>query len=55
MTEFNYFWELMCACYLIGGIGIGWFGNEWYRKRKGDKSGTGRWDYKDRHLGGFNE
>ncbi len=51
MDEMLYLWFL-CGCYLLGGLTIGWFGGIWYRNRKkGNKSGTGRWDYTDRHLG----
>ena len=51
MTDYNYFWEIMCMLYFVGGLGIGWLISSYrYSKKKG-KSGTGRWDYKDRHLG----
>jgi len=47
----------LCGCYFIGGITIGLFGGIWHSRRREGKTGTGRWDYKDRHLGdgGFNE
>ena len=52
MEDSLFLW-VICGCYLLGGMTIGWFGGIWYRNRKrGDKSGLGRWDYKDRHLGG---
>ena len=48
----NYFWEIMCMLYFVGGVGIGWLIASYrYNKKKGHKSGTGRWDYSDRHLG----
>jgi len=51
MEEDIFLWFL-CGCYLLGGLTIGWFGGIWYRNRKeGHRTGTGRWDYKDRHLG----
>ena len=43
---------------VIGGLGIGWLISSYRQsKKKGSKTGTGRWDYKDRHLGDgtFNE
>ena len=56
MEEDLYLWFL-CGCYLLGGLTIGWVCGIWYRDRKHGKTGTGRWDYKDRHLGDgtFNE
>ena len=48
MTEFNYFVEFLCACYLVGGITIGYYYHAWRNRKK--RSGTGRWDYRDRHL-----
>jgi len=51
MEEDLFLWFL-CGCYLLGGLTIGWFGGIWYRgRKKGRRTGTGRWDYKDRHLG----
>ncbi len=44
----EWFWHFMCACYFVGGCTIGYYFNEW-RNRK-QRTGTGRWDYKDRHL-----
>jgi len=41
----------LCGCYLVGGMSIGYWFNEWRQKRKEGKTGTGRWDYRDRHLG----
>ena len=52
MSEDAVIWFL-CGCYLVGGLTIGYLFNEWQtRKRKGGKTGTGRWDYQDKHLGG---
>ncbi len=48
MSEFNYFVEFLCACYLIGGITIGYYFSLWRNRKK--RTGMGRWDYKDRHL-----
>ena len=48
MSEFNYFLEFLCACYLIGGITIGYYFSLWRNRKK--RTGMGRWDYKDRHL-----
>ena len=48
------FWTIMCLCYFVGGTTIGYYISKWRNRTK--KSGTGRWDYKARHLGdGFNE
>jgi len=33
---------IMCGCYLLGGITIGYYFNSW--KNRKSKSGTGRWD-----------
>lgn len=53
-SDFLYLWFL-CGCYLLGGLTIGYYFSQWKNKRKGHQTGTGRWDYKDRHLGdGFN-
>ena len=49
MVDFNYFWEIMCMCYFLGGLTIGYYFKLW-RDGKKKKIGTGRWDYKDRHL-----
>ena len=49
----DWFWYLMCACYFVGGSTIGWGFNELKHKKRnnGKRTGTGRWDYRDRHLG----
>ena len=48
----DWFIWFICGCFLIGGTTIGWFGGIWYRNRNnGKRTGTGRWDYRDRHLG----
>ena len=39
----------LCGCYLVGGMSIGYWYGEWRNKRN-KKTGTGRWDYIDRHL-----
>ena len=44
----EWFWHFMCMCYLVGGTTIGYYYHAW-RNRK-TKTGTGRWDYQDRHL-----
>ena len=52
MNEDILLWFL-CGCYLVGGLTIGYLFREWKAKRsKGVRTGVGRWDYKDRHLGG---
>ena len=38
----EWFWHFMCACYLIGGITIGYYFSLWKNRKK--KIGTGRWD-----------
>ena len=38
----------LCGCYLVGGMSIGYWFNEWRQKRKDDRTGTGRWDYRQR-------
>jgi|TARA_Y100001949_G_scaffold123648_1_gene105431 hypothetical protein len=40
------FWHIMCMCYLVGGITIGYYFNSW--KNRKSKSGTGRWDMERR-------
>ena len=42
------FWSFMCMCYLVGGLTIGYYFAQWKNRKK--KTGTGRWDYQDRHL-----
>lgn len=42
------FWAFMCGCYLVGGITIGYYFCQWKNRKK--KTGTGRWDYTDKHL-----
>ena len=42
------FWTIMCLCYLVGGITIGYYFGKWRNGKK--RTGTGRWDYHDRHL-----
>ena len=49
MTE-DLFWPFLCMCYLVGGITIGWLANEWKNRRKPKRSGTGRWDYRNRRY-----
>ena len=52
MNEDIVIWFL-CGCYLVGGLTIGYLFNEWKTRRsKGGRTGVGRWDYQDRHLGG---
>ena len=46
--EIEWFWHLMCACYFIGGCTIGWWWNERKLRKKGKRTGTGRWDYSNR-------
>ena len=48
MMEIEWFWHLMCACYFIGGCTIGWWWNERKLRKKGKRTGTGRWDYSNR-------
>jgi len=31
-------------------MSIGYWFNEWKQRRNDSKTGTGRWDYRDRHL-----
>jgi len=50
MADFSYFWEIMCMCYFVGGLTIGWWITRWRDRNRNKKIGTGRWDYKDRHL-----
>ena len=54
MTDFPFFWTMMCVCYFVGGLTIGWWFTKYFSK-KPKRSGTGRWDYRDRHLGGGDE
>jgi len=39
----------LCGCYLVGGMSIGYWFNEWRQRRNDSKTGTGRWDYKGHH------
>ena len=36
------FWTIMCGCYLVGGLTIGYYFSLWHNRKK--KTGTGRWD-----------
>ena len=36
----------LCGCYLLGGMSVGYWFNEWRHRRKVDRTGTGRWDYR---------
>ena len=47
--ELDLFLWFLCGCYLLGGISIGYWFNEWRHRRKGGRTGTGRWDYKGHH------
>jgi len=46
MEDQEFFWMIMCVCYLIGGITLGWWFTKVYQKmqNKKTKTGTGRWD-----------
>ena len=44
----EWFWHFMCMCYLVGGTTIGYYYHAWRNRKK--RTGTGRWDYQDRHL-----
>ena len=44
--ESDLFLWFLCGCYLVGGISIGYWFNEWRHRRKVDRTGTGRWDYR---------
>ena len=44
MMEDGLFLWVMCGCYLLGGITIGYYYGQWKNRKK--KSGTGRWDYR---------
>ena len=44
----EWFWHFMCLCYFVGGTTIGYYYGQWKNRKK--RTGTGRWDYKDRHL-----
>ena len=48
MDEHETFWMMMCVCYLIGGMTIGWLITTVRQKNllKKNRTGTGRWDYK---------
>ena len=37
-------------CYLVGGITIGWLANEWKNRKKPKRSGTVRWDYRNKRY-----
>ena len=50
MEDELFIWFL-CGCYLLGGITIGYYFKLWRDRKKSRRTGTGRWDYKDRHLG----
>jgi hypothetical protein len=42
--EDGLFTWLLCGCYLLGGITIGYYYCLW--KNRKNKVGTGRWDYR---------
>ena len=42
------FYSIVSGCYFVGGLTIGYYFSKWKNRKK--KTGTGRWDYKDRHL-----
>ncbi len=45
-SDLLYLWFL-CGCYLVGGLTIGYYFKAW-RDRKGERTGTGRWDWSKR-------
>ena len=45
----EWFWNIMCLCYFVGGCTIGWWFSEWRRKRP-KKTGVGRWDWSNRSF-----
>tara|TARA_R100001530_G_scaffold16841_3_gene14682 strand:+ start:7895 stop:8098 length:204 start_codon:yes stop_codon:yes gene_type:complete len=51
MSESDLFLWFLCGCYFIGGTTIGYYFTKWRNNRRNNKTGSGRWDYKDRHLG----
>ena len=57
MVDDTPFWTILCICYFVGGLTIGYLFSQWRNGKKGKRTGTGRWDYVDKHLGdgGFNE
>ena len=46
------FYSILSLCYFVGGLTLGYYFSQWKNNRKPKRSGMGRWDYKDRHLGG---
>jgi hypothetical protein len=52
MAEDDLFWAIMCLCYFVGGLTIGWWFNEWKHRKNPKRSGTGRWDYSNKTYKG---
>ena len=49
MVDEIVFYSIVSGCYFVGGLTIGFFFSQWKNKRKPKRSGTGRWDWHDRH------
>ena len=49
MDDSLFLW-IMCGCYLLGGITIGYYFKSW--RCKGKRTGTGRWDWSTRKYYG---
>ena len=50
MEDIFFLW-LMCGCYLLGGVTIGYYFKAW-RNSKSKRTGTGRWDWSNRKFYG---
>jgi len=46
MDDSLFLW-VMCGCYLLGGITIGYYFKAW-RNSKSKRTGTGRWDWSNK-------
>ena len=49
MDDSLFLW-IMCGCYLLGGITVGYYFKAW--RSKGKRTGTGRWDWSTRKYYG---
>ena len=47
------FYSILSLCYFVGGLTLGYYFSQWKNGRIPKRSGMGRWDYKDRHMGDY--
>ena len=47
------YYSILSVCYFVGGLTLGYYFSQWKNRKKGNKAGTGRWDYgQKRYPGG---